>query len=62
MWRNVSRPQTEQGERLVIGLSIGVLLTIGQALAAVWVRKRGLARSLTGTVSIPWVLSKRSVK
>jgi hypothetical protein len=53
---------TEQGERFVIGLSIGVLLTSSQALTAALVRKRGLARSLRGTVSIPWVVSKRSVK
>jgi hypothetical protein len=31
-WRRVSRPQTEHGERFVIGLSIGVLLTSSQAL------------------------------
>jgi hypothetical protein len=31
-WRRVSRPQTEQGERFVIGVSIGVLLASSQAL------------------------------
>src|SRR5882762_4254428 len=62
VWRKVSRPQTEQGERFVIGLSIGVLLTSSQALTAALARKRGLACSLTGTVSIPRVESKRSVK
>src|ERR1700675_1767329 len=39
-----------------------LLLTSSQALTAALVRKRGLARSLSGTVSIPWVGSKRSVK
>src|ERR1700688_4216581 len=51
VWRKVSRPQTEQGERFVIGLSIGVLLTSSQvrtssqALPAALVRRRAPAAS-----------------
>ena len=40
-WRKVSRPQTEQGERFVIGLSIGVLLTSSQALTRALVEGDG---------------------
>src|SRR5258708_19888350 len=53
VWRKVSRPQTEQGERFVIGLSIRVLLPRSQAVTAPSVKKPQLPRYLSATLNHP---------